>query len=305
MFKYLLTFLIIFFTSLVYSNENELTVSQQLERLQKEVSDLSREVFLNPSNQSNETNNDFVKNLSAIDLRIYDIENDIKNLTLNLEELYFQLDNIFNKLENLEIVINNSQSVSLNNVEVKTEEDLQDSSAVKNNSVNDIKTENTLGTLNITKNTNETTLEIAPKNDDSNSNENEKVLSPEDQFQIAFDNIRDKKWQDAKDSFEQFIKENPDNQLSGSAHYWLGELHILEKNYREAALIFAEGFQKFPDSIKAAEMLFKLSQSLYQVEKNVEACKTMEKLIIDFPKNKIIPQTKKQIMDYNCLENNE
>ena len=83
------------------------------------------------------------------------------------------------------------------------------------------------------------------------------------------------------------------------------ELFILEKNYREAALIFAEGFQKFPDSIKAAEMLFKLSQSLYQVEKTTEACKTMEKLIIDFPKNKIIPQTKKQIVDYNCLENNE
>ncbi len=305
MIKYLITFLIIFFTSLVYSNENELTVSQQLERLQKEVSDLSREVFTNPSNQSNGTNNDFVKNLSAIDLRIYDIENDIKNLTLNLEELYFQLDNIFNKLENLEIVINNSESVSLNNVEVKTEVDLQDGSDVKNNSVNDIKTENTLGTLNITKNTNETIVEGAPENDDTNSFENEKVLSPEDQFQIAFDNIRDKKWQDAKDSFEQFIKENPDNQLSGSAHYWLGELYILEKNYREAALVFAEGFQKFPDSIKAAEMLFKLSQSLYQVEKNVEACKTMEKLIIDFPKNKIIPQTKKQIMDYNCLENNE
>ena len=131
------------------------------------------------------------------------------------------------------------------------------------------------------------------------------MLSPEDQFQVAFDNIRNKKWQDAKTSFEQFISDNPDNQLSGSAHYWLGELYILEKNYREAALIFAEGFQKFPDSIKAAEMLFKLSQSLYQVEKTVEACKTMEKLIIDFPKNKIISQTKKQIVEYNCLENNE
>ena len=130
-------------------------------------------------------------------------------------------------------------------------------------------------------------------------------MSPEDQFQVAFDNIRDKKWQDAKTSFEKFITDNPNNQLSGSAHYWLGELYILEKNYREAALIFAEGFQKFPESIKAAEMLFKLSQSLYQVEKTVEACKTMEKLITDFPKNKIILQTNKQIIEYNCLVNNE
>ncbi len=305
MFKYILTFIIFLFSSCVYSNENELTISQQLERLQREVSDLSKEVFSNSSNQSNATNNDFVKNLSAIDLRIYDIENDIKNLTSNLEELYFQLDDIFNKLENLEIIINNFQSVSLNNAEVNTDEVSQDSSEVKSNTLSNTENENTLGTLNISKNTNETTEEVVSANQEVISNEKEEVLSPEDQFQVAFDNIRDKKWQDAKTLFEQFISDNPENQLSGSAHYWLGELYILEKNYREAALVFAEGFQKFPDSIKAAEMLFKLSQSLYQVEKTTEACKTMEKLIIDFPKNKIIPQTKKQIVEYNCLENNE
>ncbi len=305
MFKYIVTILLLFFSSYAYSNESELTISQQLERLQREVSDISREVFSNSSSQLSGTNNDFVKNLSAIDLRIYDIENDIKNLTSNLEELYFQLDDILNKLENLELVINNFQSVPLNNVEVNTDEVSQENSNVKSNNLIDSETENTLGTLNFSKNTNETTEEVVSKNQNVNSNEKEELLSPEDQFQVAFDNIRDKKWQDAKTLFEKFIADNPDNQLSGSAHYWLGELYILEKNYREAALIFAEGFQKFPDSIKAAEILFKLSQSLYQVEKTTEACKTMEKLIIDFPKNKIIPQTKKQIVEYNCLENNE
>ena len=303
MFKYILTVLILFFSSYSFSNESDLTISQQLERLQREVSDLSKEVFSNSPNQSNGTNNDFVKNLSAIDLRIYDIEKDIKNLTSNLEELYFQLDDIFNKLENLEVVINNFQSVPLNNVELNTDEVTEDSSELKSNILSE--TENTLGTLNISKNTNDTNEELVSDDQEVNSNKKAEVLSPEDQFQVAFDNIRDKKWQDAKTSFEEFIIDNPNNQLSGSAHYWLGELYILEKNYREAALIFAEGFQKFPDSIKAAEMLFKLSQSLYQVEKTTEACKTMEKLIIDFPKNKIIPQTKKQIVEYNCLENNE
>ncbi len=305
MFKYILTILILFLSSYVNSNESELTISQQLERLQREVSDLSKEVFSKSSSQSSGTNNDFVKNLSAIDLRIYDIENDIKNLNSNLEELYFQLDDIFNKLENLDLVINNLQSVSLNNTEGNTDDVSQDSSEIKSNNLSDTETENTLGTLNISKNTNDTTEQVVSDNQEVHSNEKDEVLSPEDQFQVAFDNIRDKKWQDAKTSFKKFISDNPDNQLSGSAHYWLGELYILEKNYREAALVFAEGLQKFPDSIKAAEMLFKLSQSLYQVEKTSEACKTMEKLIIDFPKNKIIPQTKKQIVEYNCLENNE
>ena len=156
MFKYILSVLIIFFSSYVYSNENELTINQQLERLQREVSDLSKEVFSNSSSQSSEKNNDFVKNLSAIDLRIYDIENDIKNLTSNLEEFYFQLDDIFNKLENLEVIINNFQSVALSNVEVNTDEVSQDSSEVKSNTLSNTETENTLGTLNISKNTNDT-----------------------------------------------------------------------------------------------------------------------------------------------------
>ena len=304
MFRYTLSILILLFSNYVYSNDSELTISQQLERLQREVSDLSKEVFSNSSNQSNGTNNDFVKNLSAIDLRIYDIENDIKNLTSNLEELNFQLDDILNKLENLELTINNFQSISSNNIKINTDDVLQDNSEVKKNPLNQIENENTLGTLNISKNTNQANEEVISDKQDENSNENYEILSPEDQFQLAFDNIRDKKWQDAKSTFKKFIADNPENQLSGSAHYWLGELYILEKNYREAALTFAEGYQKFPDSIKAPEMLFKLSQSLFQVEKTVEACKTMEKLIIDFPKSKIIPQAKKNIIDFNCLVNN-
>ena len=103
------------------------------------------------------------------------------------------------------------------------------------------------------------------------------------------------------------VRNNNDN-MEGFTNY--GGLLKQARNVgqvltQQARNVFAEGFQKFPDSIKAAEMLFKLSQSLYKIEKTTEACKTMEKLIIDFPKNKIIPQTKKQIVEYNCLENNE
>ena len=52
-------------------------------------------------------------------------------------------------------------------------------------------------------------------------------------------------------------------------------------------------------------MLFKLSESLYRVSKIEEACKTLEKLIIDYPKNKFIKTAKKQLLDFNCLEANE
>ena len=45
---------------------------------------------------SDSVNND---NLYAIDIRIYDLEKDIKNLTLQIEELIFMMDDLNNKID--------------------------------------------------------------------------------------------------------------------------------------------------------------------------------------------------------------
>ena len=64
-------------------------------------------------------------------------------------------------------------------------------------------------------------------------------------------------------------------------------MNILEKNYRDAALIFADGYQKFPEGIKAPDMLFKLADSLIKINKNKEACKMLSQLESEFPKHKL------------------
>ena len=131
--------------------------------------------------------------------------------------------------------------------------------------------ENTLGTLKISSN-DESTITTDMEVEDTNEDIAKEALIPEDQFQIAFDKIRKKQYGEAKLLLTDFISNNPNNQLSGSAHYWLGELLLLEKNNREAALILAEGYQKFPKSIKAPDMLYKLSGAIFEINKNLEAC---------------------------------
>ena len=51
-------------------------------------------------------------------------------------------------------------------------------------------------------------------------------------------------------------------------------------------------------------MLFKLSLSLFEVNKKDEGCKTLEKLLLDFPKNKLATKTKKLISESGCLVEN-
>tara|TARA_Y100000768_G_C23910101_1_gene649545 strand:+ start:223 stop:1131 length:909 start_codon:yes stop_codon:yes gene_type:complete len=302
MLKYFFLIIIFLFPINGNSNENLLTIQQQLERLQREVSDLSQTVFSSNNEIKSNNSNDMVKNLSAIDMRIYDLETDVKTLTSNLEEIYFQLEDISQAIISFEdtIVLLENKLLDFS----KTYQSL-DIENLENRDQN--QNENSLGSLKITteNNTNDNNTEENTNSKSITDTQEEPKLSPEDEFQLAFDNIRNKNWDEAKNSFIKFIENNPQNQLSGSAHYWLGELYILEKEYRDAALIFAEGYQSFPESIKAPDMLFKLSQSLYEVEKINESCQTLEKLILDFPKNKLIKNANKQLQNYGCLQANE
>ena len=283
-----------------YSNENLLTIQQQIERLQREVSDLSQTVFKDDSNIDKQQDNNLVSNLSSIDMRIYDLEKDVKNLNAILEDIFFQIEDVVSKINNIE----NNFEFFEDKFKNTTKIDKQ-SNKLQSNNLDQANEENTLGSIKISSDETQSDQEAEINNDKNDAKKQNLDLSPEDQFQVAFDNIRKKNWQEAKNLLKDFIANNSNNQLSGSAYYWLGELYILEKEYREAALTFAEGFQNFPTSIKAPDMLFKLSQSLYLVNKIDEACKTVEKFIIDYPKNKLIKKANLQLNDYGCLDDKE
>ena len=298
MFRITIFFLLL--SSSVYSNDNLLTIQQQLERLQREVSDLSQTVFSNQNNSSTEESSDLVTNLSAIDMRIYDLEKDVKNLTGNLEDIYFQIEDVLFKLNDFEQIISSLENKFLeDNKNISNENNSNlEIEVIENN-------DNTLGSLKISSEQEPSVEQTNELSKNLDLNQTDLILSPEEHFQAAFDNIRNKNWNEAKDLFTKFIKNNPENQLSGSAHYWLGELYILEKKYRDAALVLAEGYQKFPKSIKSPDMLFKLSEALYSADKTIETCKTLEKLILDFPKNKFVKNAKEKIQKYDCLEVNQ
>ncbi len=300
MIKTFFVILLILFPQSAYSNENLLTIQQQVERLQREVSDLSKSIFSNSNTSDTKASPDLVNNLSAIDMRIYDLEKDVKQLNANIEEIYFQIEDLNNLMNNFNMVISNLDN-NLNSI--KKEISNQNISNFENVGSEVSQTDsNSLGSLKIGSENIEETNELLEESKETQLSNTNEQLSPEDEFQIAFDYIRNKNWDEAKESLNYFITKYPENQISGSAHYWLGELFILEKKYRDAALIFAEGYQKFPSSIKAPDMLLKLSQSLFEVNKVDDSCNTINKLIEDFPKSKLVAKAKKQQIIFGCSQ---
>jgi tol-pal system protein YbgF len=88
----------------------------------------------------------------------------------------------------------------------------------------------------------------------------------------------------AETALKSFIETNPNDRLTGNAHYWLAETFYVRKSYQDAAFAFAEGFQKYPKGNKAPDSLLKLGMSLDRLEKRREACTAYSRLLSTFPK---------------------
>ena len=294
MFRYALIVCLFLFSLSAYGEEGQRSLKQQLDRLQRDVNDLSKFVYQKNAHDiesENKVESENSMNISAFDMRIYDLEKDIKTLNLNFEEVLFQIDELIQLYEELNLkidtyLINKSR-------ETKTSE--FSSNEINDNSISeDSLSENTLGTLNINS---EDFSDSAEENQTDN-----KILdlSPDEQFQVAFDLLRSQQFDQAKTALEDFIDNNSENQLAGSSYYWLGEIHLLKKNHREAALVYAEGYQKYPTSIKAPDSLYKLAETLSQIDKINDACNTLKKFTKEYINHKLIHKTNSMIIKLEC-----
>src|SRR5262249_23316852 len=105
----------------------------------------------------------------------------------------------------------------------------------------------------------------------------------DEQYKYAFDLLRQANYPEAEAALKTFIQRHPDDPLAGNAKYWLGETYYVRGNYTQAAVTFAEGYQKYPNSSKAADNLLKLGMSLGEIGQKSDACKAFAQLSKQFP----------------------
>ena len=308
--KYISFFLIcclFFLNSYKSYAEDALTVKQQLDRIIEEVKDLNKAVFNKSFDKDQlyltENSND-TERFTSIDIRIYDLEKDIKNLTLQLEEILFKLEDISNGMNSLE----NELITKLEKIKIESKANNIDNNELESSEETAEKEKNTLGKIIISHDnqvSNQTDSSILVIQEETNNQEKElSKLTPEEQLQFALDQMMKKNYEKSKKILEDFIINFSDNQLAGSAHYWLGKIYLFESNFRKAAIVFGEGVQKFPKSIKAAEMYYELAKSLEEMDKIPEACKTLALLEENYKGNKYTKDSEKIKDKLNCQTNN-
>ena len=117
------------------------------------------------------------------------------------------------------------------------------------------------------------------------------VGAPRDQYDHAFQLLSQRKWHEAETALQRFIDEYPEHILVSNAYYWLGETHYVRKDYERSAVMFAEGYKKFPKGNKAPDILLKLGMSLVSLGQSEDACLTFDELGKMFPD---VPSTFRQ-----------
>lgn len=126
--------------------------------------------------------------------------------------------------------------------------------------------------------------------------------TPREQYDYAFDLLKQRDYPAAAAALESFLEKNPDDPLAGNALYWLGETHYVRKQYKDAARLFLDGYKKYPTGSKAPDNLLKLGMSLSAMGEGGSACKTLDKLISTFPKapSRIIKAAKSEQKKLDC-----
>jgi tol-pal system protein YbgF len=120
------------------------------------------------------------------------------------------------------------------------------------------------------------------------------VLAPSgsarDEYDLAYGAILRRDYELADQAFRTFLANHAEDRSSEAqrlvpdAHYWLGESQYQRKKYNDAAEIFLDLYNKYPNSLKAPDALLRLGQSLAALGKQEAACASFGAVISKYPK---------------------
>ena len=278
------------------------SVDDQIQRLQRELSDLQRQVYGGQSTgagaaASGSSGGIAPTQAARIELRLNQFETELRNLTGQVEEMRFQSESVSNRLDRLVADVD----LRLQQLEqggqpplagaqggpgvsagapaasaglVQGGDQARAPSAAASGA-----TPGTLGSISETDlqrfQSQQGAVQPAPA---PGAEAALQGTTPREQYDFAFGLLRQANYDGAEQALAAFLDQHPADPLAGNAKYWLGETYYVRGNYQQAAVTFAEGFEAYPDNPKAPDNLLKLGMSLASLGSKDDACGTFEVL---------------------------
>jgi len=298
--------LIVFSSQKIYGEEEEeKSILQQLEILQKDIKTLEKAVYrqsenIDSSSELPEASGDVLtKHL----LKLSELEEQFKILTNNFEEINFKLDKLSNRITKVQK--DNQlrfQDIEKTNITSATTEKkklpgtgeptdlggLSESEVASIEQVQKTQSVDSVGTV------------VTEKTERA-----EKILPDqpaEEQYKFAVSFIKIGDYETAEFALREFVDANPNHKLAGNAQYWYGETFRVRQLYQDAATAYLDGYQKYPKSGKAPVNLLKLGVMLVQIGEKEQGCSMIVGVKDQYPeaKQSVILKAEYEKKKFNC-----
>jgi tol-pal system protein YbgF len=107
--------------------------------------------------------------------------------------------------------------------------------------------------------------------------------SDRDNYQAAFELLKEQRYEPAAMAFQQFLVSYPDSQLADNAQYWLAESYYVTQQYNEALAEFEKVIDSYPTSRKVPDALLKVGYCNYELERFNDARGALARVQAEYP----------------------
>ena len=293
-------------------------IKNDLKTLERAVYSGSIEVKTSSNEQSNielDSNSEDV--LTRHLLKLSEVEDQFRQLTNKFEEINFKLDKLSNRLSKIQadnqIRFQDIES-AISSGEVTTQLSSKPKTDTKNEILPGSSQPQDLGSISYKDTeTSETSQKIESVDTTATVvtetfQAEEKILpqdlSPKKQYEFATSFLKVGDYSTAERAFREFVLDNSEHELAGSAQYWYAETFRIRQLYTDAASAYLEGYQKYPKGNKAPINLLKLGVSMVQIGEKDQGCKMINGVELQYPKanQSVIQKAKYESKKFECIK---
>ncbi|MCH9693064.1 MAG: tol-pal system protein YbgF [Gammaproteobacteria bacterium] len=106
--------------------------------------------------------------------------------------------------------------------------------------------------------------------------------SDRDNYQAAFELLKEQRYEPAALAFQQFLVAFPDSELADNAQYWLAESHYVTQQFDKALAEFEVVISQYADSRKIPDALLKMGYCNYELNRWDSAREALARVQTDY-----------------------
>ena len=307
--------LILFSFSGINAEEEDATVSAELERISNDLKTLEKAFYKTSEMKTKSVSTGGLNEdiLTRHLLKLNEIEEQFREVTNKYEEMSFKLDKLSNRItkmqtdnqmrfSDLEKGVSSADPTNVGKSFTKKKKRLPGTSEPQD--LGRISDEDLNQTTSVQKTQ---SVESAGLVVTEKSQRTDTLLPnkpPKEQYDFAVSFIKVGDYETAEFALKEFINKNKDNQLAGSAQYWYGETFRIRQLYQDAAAAYLDGYQNYPKSKKAPINLLKLGTTLVQLGEKEQGCLMIGGVKKEYPKasKSVLQKAEYEKKRYKCVK---